>query len=140
MSQAYTVTTVKQLRDILSGLLSAEIGTFSNGATAYWVEPPTLPSNLTCSGLQCIINRQPSVRSSNANFNWQIEKNLDWIVTLTQFDRTEAGMKKLDAAITKMRLRFPRCRERIIGIEDDLIFPQVTFLLNFTVLYNGYLI
>lgn len=121
----YTVRTVKDLRDQIATLLAPELGTFSNGVAAIYVEEPVVPGNLSPTGLQCIIDRysQPVTGSLYR-----------WTVTLTQFDKSPAGMVKLDSAIAKLRYRFPRHwfghsppeTDRYPNVEFWIYFPRVT--------------
>jgi hypothetical protein len=118
---------VAELRSILANLLETEIGTFANGQTATWVEPPAAPSGVT--GLECIIGRTPGMLISEALSSYQIYQNVEWTVTLVQFERTDVGAKKFADAICKIRKRFPNHRERMLPFTEDF-YPQVTFFIN----------
>lgn len=113
---------------VLRSLLAAELGTFSSGQTAIWVEPPFAPTRGT--GLHCVIQRQPSVLSSKPNPGNQVNQIYEWIVTLT-VEQTNTGLAALDAACTKIRLRFPRHREAIAPLVDGKL-PQAVFQITYS--------
>jgi len=130
------ITAIAPLRSILSTLLTNELGTFSSGKKAIWVEPPQVPAG-TVTGLQCVIERYSNLNTSTVLHNHQSAENFDWIIVLTQFDRTDGGIQKLDSAVQKIRQRFPRRRERILAFMENA-YPQVSYLLNNNAIVNLY--
>jgi hypothetical protein len=125
------IDTPAQLQSLLSTLLSTELGTFSTGQPAIWVEPPAVPQTLSTTGLQCIIERYDQQNGIGDNLiNNQESYTSDWVVILTSYDRTNVGLAKLDTAIDKIRRRFPKNRKRILPFTEDS-YPQCTFLLQF---------
>lgn len=133
------------IRGILEELLKDEIGTLSNGDKAIWMEPPMLPQGLSCNGLQVVLKRYPNILQTAQYLNLQGFQNVEWIVTLTLFDLTPAGYKKLDSARDKIHRRFSRFRESIMipfsndsqpMFQDDT-YPQITYRLNFSIIKNG---
>ncbi len=120
-----------ELRQTLQALLADELGTFSNGQKAIWVEPPAVPQTLKVTGLQCIIERWDQQIGLSSNLlNNQTSYTSTWQVILTLYDRSPSELAKLDSAIDKIRRRFPRHQRRPIPIIDD-VYPQVTFVLQF---------
>lgn len=121
----------------LSNLLADYIGTFSNGLKAIWVEPPYIPPQLSCTGLQVVIGRipedlqpqKPCIGSQQA-----IQRKF-WRVTLVQFDLSDEGIDKLDGAIAAIQRRFPSNRMRSPETTEDS-YPQVSFLLDFSSVVN----
>jgi hypothetical protein len=130
------ITAIADIRSVLTNLLSSELGIFTNGKPAIWVEPPQTPFG-SVTGLQCVIQRYQNLNTTKVLHNSQTAENFDWIIVLTQFDPTDNGMQKLDSAVTKIRLRFPRRRERIMPFRENA-YPQVSYLLNFSQVVNNY--
>jgi hypothetical protein len=128
MSGQQPISTSRELMAVLRILLAAELGTFSNGNPAIWVEPPFAPTR--GAGLHCVIQRQPSVLSSRTNPGNQANQIYEWIVTLT-VEQTNDGLAAMDAACNKLRLRFPRHREIIAPLVDGKL-PQATFQLTYS--------
>ena len=133
------------IRNILEILLEDELGTFSDGQPAIYVEPPMLPQSLSCDGLQCIIKRYPNVLQTTQLLNNQGLQNSDWVVTLTLFDLSIQGYANLDSARDKIQRRFPRFRESVLipqsndsqpQFQDD-VYPQITFRLNYSYIKNS---
>lgn len=129
------ITDVTKIRDILRAMLIDELGTFSNGRKAIQIEPPQVPAG-TATGLQCVIQRYFNLNTSRVLHNNQTAENFDWVIVLTQFDRTDNGLQKLDSAVQKIRQRFPRKRERIMPFKENA-YPQVSYLLNFNAVVNN---
>ncbi len=147
MTQVIDYGDLLTFRGIIETLLKDELGLFDNGQKAIWVEPPMMPQALSCKGLQVVIKRYPNVLQTYQLINDQGFQNVDWIVTLTLFDLTTEGYKKLDSARDKIQRRFPRFRETIIipfsndsqpMFQDDT-YPQITYRLNFSVIKNNIL-
>ena len=115
----YNDNQLADITGILRSLLANELGTFANGRTALWVEPPKSPT--VGVGLHVYIKRQPS----------QVTYDLyRWDVTLRQYDRTNEGLQKMDDAIAKIRKRFPNRREIIPPFRED-DYPQAFISLEF---------
>lgn len=142
MVQVIDYGNLKTFREILETLLNTELGTFSTGEKAIWVEPPMLPQSLSCTGLQVVIKRYPNVLQTYQLINDQGFQNIEWVVALTQFDLSTQGFQKLDNARDKIHKRFPRFRETILipfsndsspQFQDD-VFPQITFRLNYSII------
>lgn len=114
----YSEPNAVQIQRLVQTLLEDELGTFANGEIAISIEPPASPAPGT--GLHVIVSR----------YSGQMSKSLDqWQVVLRQYDRTLAGIKKLDAAIAKMRLMFPDRREQIPSFNENT-YPQATVLIS----------
>lgn len=127
-TQEIIITEAIQLSQILRGLLSTELGTFRNGMTSIWVEPPQIPQ--MGAGLQCAISRYPRTLTQVPIVSGQANQLLQWSVSLTQFDLSIGGLAKLDSACAKIRSRFPRFTERPSPfVEGD--FVRTNFLLTF---------
>ncbi len=128
-------TDLKELVNTLKTLLKDELGTFSNGLPAIWVEPPGIPQDLSCNGLQVVIQRFKNPLQTLNLVNNQAFENFDWVIIITLYDRSLEQVDKLESAILKIRQQFPRNRRRINPYNEDF-YPQVTVLLNFSETIN----
>jgi hypothetical protein len=122
------ISTSRELMTVLRNLLASELGTFSSGQSAIWVEPPFAPPRGT--GLHVVIQRQPQMLSHRPNHGSQANQIYDWVVVLTA-DASAAGLSAMDTAIQKIRSRFPRHREQILPLVDGKL-PQANFQLNYS--------
>lgn len=116
----YNDNSIADISAILRDVLAPYLGTFKNGQMAVWVEPPESP--IPGSGLHCYIQRQPQQRTSSV---------YQWRITLTQYDKTSAGMIVLDNAIAAMRQRFPVRREIFQPVYLENEYPRFSFDLQF---------
>lgn len=131
-------TNAPELRAVIVNLLSAELGTFSNGIPAVWVEPPSAPKGAISGGLEVSITKFKNVSSSSLLLNNQQEQRYEWIVVVkTTGERTALEYSKFSAAIDKMRRYFPRRRESISAYSelDNMI---ATFRLSELEVINNY--
>ena len=135
MSYPY-INSKKDLLTILKNLLADELGKFSNGQPAIYVEPPSVPKGQITGGVQCIIRRWRNVYSTEPLANGQINENFEWLVTITLFEVTDAGLLKFENVISKMRQRFPLKRETIMNWNDEN-YPQATYRLGNTEIFQG---
>jgi len=122
------IATSRELMGVLRELLATELGTFSTGATAIWVEPPFAPTR--GSGLHCVIQRQPSMLSHKPNVGNQANQVYEWIVVLTA-DQSVESLSALDRAAQKIRSRFPRHREQVLPLVDGKL-PQINFRIGYS--------
>lgn len=145
MTQVVDYGDLFTFRTIVENLLKDELGKFDNGTPSITVEPPMLPQTLKCNGLQVVIKRYPNVLQTLQLINDQGFQNFDWVVSLTLFDLTMEGFRKLDSARDKIHRRFPRFRETILipfsndtqpMFQDDT-FPQITFRINYSIIKNN---
>lgn len=116
----YNDNSIADISAILRDVLQPFLGTFKSGQTAIWVEPPESP--IPGTGLHCYINRYP-LQVNDSTYQWR--------VTLTQYDKTNAGMIVLDNAIRAMRQRFPVRREVFQGVFLENEYPRFIFDLRF---------
>lgn len=132
------IHTTPELRQAIADLLKDELGTFANGQTAIWVEPPSTPKGAATGGLEVSINRFKNVSSSTLLLNSQQEQRYEWIVSIkTIGDRTTEEYSKFSNAIEKMRRYFPRRRETISPYSEDENL-MVTFRLSELEVMNNY--
>lgn len=116
-----TDNTVLNFRSVIATLLNDELGTFSGGVKAIWIEPPSAPS--TANGLMAVISR----------YSRQFSPDLyQWKLTLIQFDKSDQGVAALDRAINKVRRRFPSQRRDSILDYRDESYPQASFSIGFS--------
>lgn len=126
---------LKALVSSLKTILKDQLGTYSNGQPAIWVEPPKISENLTCKGLEVVIQRyQNPLRTLNLINNQGFE-NFDWIITLTLYNNDPKSIVILDTAVDLIRRNYPRNRRRINPYHEDM-YPQITILLNFSQVFN----
>ena len=121
-------TSVAALQRKLRDLLTEELGFFSNGQQAIFVEPPAAPKGQVTGGCQCIITRYRNVLNAEPLLNEQGGESFEWFVVLTLHDLASENLAKYDAALTKMRHEFPLRRETSINWSDQAL-PQTTFRL-----------
>ena len=132
-----SLETLPGLMEELETLLADYLGVFSNGQIALWAEPPKIPANLDCSGLQVIVGRweehlQPQKACVGSA---QAIQRMFWRVTLVCFDDSEDGLAKMDGAIAAIQRRFPLNRMRSSELREDA-YPQVSFLLDSSHIVN----
>lgn len=117
----YNDNSIADISAIFRELLSPYLGTFKNGQTAIWVEPPESP--IPGTGLHCYISRFP-YQVSGSVFNWR--------VTLTQYDKSVSGINTLDDAIIAVRKRFPANRRDLMQpLFKENEYPRAIFDLRF---------
>ena len=119
-----------ELKQILEILLENEIGTFSTGQKAFWIERPYIPQEVTVSGVQCIVQREPVFISSQLVFPKQSIQSMAWKACLTLFSRDFQDEIKFESAKDKIRGFFPRHEERPYP-RNELTYPAIDFLLKF---------
>lgn len=121
-----------ELRRILERVLANEIGTFSSGAKAFWIDPPRIPAALSCTGLLCRISRYELLNeSTHSHSSQQAYQNFNWQLFLVQYDASSSGMAKMDRAKKAIEKTFPRHQQRVLESVSD-VYPQIRFLLNFS--------
>lgn len=128
---------LREFRDAVASTLANELGTLPNGMPAVWVDSGDAPGKVK--GLLALIDRQPNMREHYAALNYQAVQNLDWVLRLVLYDRSPSGYSALDRAVQKLRQRFPNHRERALPPTDG-VYPQVSFLCNFDVLIDTFVV
>jgi hypothetical protein len=124
------------LRQKLQTLIGTELGVLSNNQPAIWIDPPRIPTELSCKGLLCRITRYKKMnKSEHSHSGNQAYRNFDWEVFLVQYDVSSAGMRKLDIAKDKLERAFPRQRNIVLESANN-VFPQIRFLFNFSEYLN----
>lgn len=112
--------TAANLSTEIRDLLVDELGKFKNGLQAIFVIPPQAP--VTGSGIHIFIGRQPT-EINGFTYRWNVNLFL-------YGDINDTSLIKFDAAITKMRQRFPRRTEAIMSYREGML-PQAFFGLLF---------
>lgn len=130
VSANYVPIEATELVSLIKRLLTVELGTIEGtNKAAVIIEPPVFESPVR--GIRVLIDRTAAFVSSMPLSNYQRSIDAEWIVTVTQFDLSEKGMKRFDNAIGKMRGRFPHSRD--VAIPPSIgNYPQVKFRLLHT--------
>lgn len=125
---------VLEVRSKIEGLLGDRVGTFSDGTSAVWVEPPVPNVRLRVTGLHVVIFRFPILRGQQHGLVQNVRIQ-DWRVTLRQYDISRQGLSIFDESIDLIRKGFPLLSERVLESEEDL-YPQVTFMIQDSQILN----
>jgi len=133
------IYTVAELRQAIADLLAEELGKYSNGQPAIWVEPPASPKGIVEGGLEVSILKMENILSSVLLLNNQQEERYEWIVTIKTTERLSLDeYSKFSSAVNKMRRFFPRRREIIAPFTEDQDLTA-TFRLSELRVVNSYL-
>jgi hypothetical protein len=120
------------LRGLLERLIGNDLGTFSNGLPAIWVEDPPAPKN--GKGLHCIIYYRPRQLRPSIGLTQSIQC-LAWQVSLIQLDRSQEGIEVLARVGDKIRNSFQGCSEGASASVADR-YPILNYSLPFTKVAN----
>jgi len=130
--------TILDLRDDVSTLLEAEIGTYTVGTKvtpALWVSPPQPPSNRVVTGLEVIIQKTPSSEMQRHIGSRAIAKEV-WTITLIQRDPTKSTRN----ASNILLYNYAQSRQTFIPA-NDITFEQSKVYINsyHFIRNNGYI-
>jgi len=125
---------VSELAQMVRSLLKDQLGTFADGGSAIWVEPPQAPQS--GKGVHVYIQRHCS-QLTNALYQWRVALVLRGGKGRTDAEHVayEQNLQKYDLAIALMRQKFPSSREISTPYREDLP-PQTTFLVAVVQLMN----
>lgn len=129
-------TNITTLSGQLRIILRDELGKFSNGTTALWVEGPPVPTALSCEGIQIVLSDEYVERDRTFMTGDQIAITGYWQGTLTQFGDSPEYVKARVRARDKMQASFQRFSYRAAA-EDSRSFRRAMLKFEFDVVLNG---
>ena len=98
--------TALELRRAIEKLLKDELGVFTTGTPAIWIEPPEMDAELQTTGLRCVIYDVPIGSLTPMSAGQKLREEM-LVVDLVNFDRA----RSLKVAKEKLETALPQAKQ-----------------------------